>query len=83
MVSLTIVDLFITQVNNEEGSSLVDMEIEVVFRKSVSQIHNSKIWIRIKSVICSTIIGVLDIMMLLLYRCPIRLVDVVLIEHML
>jgi hypothetical protein len=43
MVSLTIVDLFITQVNNEEGSSLVDMEIEVVFRKSVSQIHNSKI----------------------------------------
>jgi hypothetical protein len=54
MVSLTIVDLFITQVNNEEGSSLVDMEIEVVFRKSVSQIHNSKIWIRIKSVICFT-----------------------------
>jgi hypothetical protein len=43
MVSLTIVDLFITQVNNEEGSSLVELEMEVVFRKSVSQIHNSKI----------------------------------------
>jgi hypothetical protein len=43
MVSLTIVDLFITQVNNEEGSSLVDMEMEVVFCKLVSQIHNSKI----------------------------------------
>jgi hypothetical protein len=36
MVSSTIVDLFITQVNNEEGSSLVDMEMEVVFPLSQS-----------------------------------------------
>jgi hypothetical protein len=43
MVSLTIVDLFIAQVNNEEGSSLGNMKIEVVFRKSISKIHNSKI----------------------------------------
>jgi len=30
------VDLFITQVNNEEGSSLVELEMEVVFPISQS-----------------------------------------------